>query len=101
MIGQDTLATAQRQRERAQSLLRQLQTAKADSERNLASSNEKDPMKSVTGRSSFDNAIASTRKMIDLLDRACAESERCQVLVGSGGVSGRETRMGALVGPVA
>ncbi len=96
MIGQDTLTKARRERERAEALLRHLMVAKADSERNLASSNEKDPIKSVTGRSSFDNAIASTRKMIDLLDRTCAEAARPSPVVAI-----RESRVGALVGPVA
>ena len=96
MIGQDTLARAHRERECAEALLRHLQTAKADSERNLASSHEKDPMKSVTGRSSFDNAIASVRTMIDQLDRSCVEAAR-----PAAGSMGRESRMGALVGPIA
>lgn len=96
MIRQDTLAKATRERERAEGLLRHLLEAKAASERNLANSNEKDPMKSVTGRSSFDNAIASTRRMIEVLDRTCAEAQR-----GAPTVTTRELRIGALVGTVA
>lgn len=95
MIGQDTLARVRRERERAEALLRQLADAKAESERNLASSNERDPMKSATGRSAFDNAIASTRKLIETLDRTCAEAQR------QGSVPSFEPRIGALVGTVA
>jgi len=99
MVAQDTLAKARGERERAEALLRHLVTAKADSERNLAGSNEKDPLKAVTGRSSFDNAIASTRKMIDLLDRACAEAARPAPIVT---IREKLVRAGgALVGPVA
>lgn len=99
MAAQDTLAKARRERDRAEALLRHLLTAKADSERNLASSNEKDPLKAVTGRSSFDNAIVSTRKLIELLDRACAEAARSTPVVTM-----RENLVcagGTLVGPVA
>lgn len=103
-VPQDALARARQERERAEALLRQLQTAKAESERNLASSNEKDPLKAVTGRSSFDNGIAATRKLIESLDRSCLEAER-QAAVGvstcCGGRSKGESRLGALVGPVA
>jgi hypothetical protein len=95
MIGQDTLAKARRERERAEGLLRHLLEAKAASEKNLALTNERDPMKSATGRSAFDNAIAATRKMIETLDRTCAEAQR-QVSVPA-----REPRIGALVGTLA
>lgn len=106
MAAQDTLVRARHERDRAEALLRHLLTAKADSERNLASSNERDPMKSVTGRSSFDNAIASTRRLIEMLDRTCAEVARPtpsvsvrQPLVAQAMMN--QPLVGALVGPVA
>ena len=107
----ETLARARRERERAEGLLRQLQAAKVESERNLASSNERDPLKAVTGRSSFDNAIATTRRLIETLDRTCLEAERAGVAsvttccggrhngAHTGVHGGSEARMGALVGP--
>jgi hypothetical protein len=95
MIGHDTLARIRRERERAEGLLRHLLEAKAESERNLAAANERDPMKTATGRSAFDNAILATRKMIDTLDRTCAEAQR------PAQAPTREPRIGALVGTLA
>ncbi|MEZ6235530.1 MAG: hypothetical protein R3B68_15195 [Phycisphaerales bacterium] len=80
MTRQDALTKARHERERAEGLLRDLLAAKAESERNLAQSNEKDRLKAVTGRSAYDNAIASTRRMVELLDRACAEASRTPVV---------------------
>jgi hypothetical protein len=57
-------------RDKAEALLRGLMEAKDASERHLASIREFDPMKRLTGHSSMDNAIHSTRRMIDSLDRA-------------------------------
>ena len=57
-------------RDKAESLLRGLLEARAASERNLSDLNRPDPMKAVTGRSSMDNAIASTQRMIEALNRA-------------------------------
>jgi len=57
-------------REKAEALLRGLMEAKTVSEKHLADVNQADALKRLTGRSSMDNAIASTRRMIDSLDRA-------------------------------
>ncbi|HVZ93770.1 MAG TPA: hypothetical protein VG797_04605 [Phycisphaerales bacterium] len=54
---------------KAEELLRCLTAAKAECERELAKSNRKDPFKAVTGASSLDRAIASTKKMIETLGR--------------------------------
>jgi hypothetical protein len=56
-------------REKAESLLRGLLEAKSKSERNLAETKQRDFVKQVTGRSSMDNAIASTQRMIETLTR--------------------------------
>ena len=63
-------ATARRQ---AESLLRGLIEAKVVSERRLADMRQTDPLKQVTGSSSIDNAIQSTRRMIEVLDRSMAQ----------------------------
>lgn len=57
-------------REKAEALLRGLMEAKTVSEKHLADVRQTDAMKRLTGKSSMDNAIASTRRMIDSLDRA-------------------------------
>lgn len=57
-------------REKAQVLLRGLIEARSASERHLSEIRQLDPLKRLTGHSSMDNAIVSTRKMIDSLDRA-------------------------------
>lgn len=57
-------------REKAEALLKGLMEAKTVSERHMAEVNQADALKRLTGRTSMDNAIASTRRMIDSLDRA-------------------------------
>ncbi len=57
-------------RGRAQALLDDLIKAKQDAETGLAQSQQSDPMSVVTGRSSLDNAIERTRRMLTLLERA-------------------------------
>lgn len=57
------------QRDEAEALLRVLQNAKATSEENLAQLNQSDFLKKVTGKSSIDNAIASTRRLVDAFNR--------------------------------
>jgi hypothetical protein len=57
-------------RDRARTLLVDLLRAKQESETSLTETRRSDPMSIVTGRSSLDNAIERTRRMIALLDRA-------------------------------
>lgn len=63
-------------REKAETLLRGLIEAKLTSERQLTGSAHRDRMKALTGRSSMDNAIDSTRRMIDSLDRTLNQLKR-------------------------
>jgi hypothetical protein len=56
-------------RTRAEELLRSLQAAKAESELHLAQSGQRDHLRALTGKSSLDNAIASTKRMIETLTR--------------------------------
>lgn len=57
-------------RSRARALLDDLLQAKQEEERTRSQSNKSDPMSVVTGRSSLDNAIERTQRMLTLLERA-------------------------------
>ena len=69
------LETTQR-RDEANVLLRTLLDAKKVSERNLAAIRQPDLVKKVTGKSSMDNAIESTRKLIDSFNRVLDDLRR-------------------------
>jgi len=62
-------------RDRAEALLRTLLDYKSQSERNLADLKQTDIFKSVTGRSALDNAIASTQRMVEALNRVLSQSK--------------------------
>jgi hypothetical protein len=62
-------------RDRAEALLRTLLDYKSQSERNLADLKQPDIFKSVTGRSALDNAIASTQRMVEALNRVLTQSK--------------------------
>lgn len=57
-------------RRRAEELLQGLIAAKSQTEAYLTEIGREDPVKRLTGKSSIENAIASTRRMIETLDRA-------------------------------
>lgn len=63
-------------RDQAEALLRSLLDAKAQSEKRLAELKQSDSVKAVTGRSAMDNAIASTQRMIETLNRALTQMKR-------------------------
>jgi hypothetical protein len=63
-------------RARAVELLQALERANAECERHVDRVLHPDSLKRVTGRSAMDNAIASTRRMIESLDRAIDEARR-------------------------
>lgn len=69
---QDTI----QRRDDAVALLRSLLDAKSVSEKNLALLQQPDLVKQVTGRSSMDNAIASTRRLIDSFNRVLDDLRR-------------------------
>lgn len=71
--GQRVLAETVARRDEAEALLRALLDAKATSEKNLASIRQSDFMKSVTGRSAMENAIASTHRLIESFNRVIAD----------------------------
>lgn len=61
-------------RSQAEALLRSLVEAKSECERQLERFRRSDAMQSVTGRTAIDKAIASTKRMIESLDRALQSS---------------------------
>ncbi len=63
-------------RARALETLAALEKAKAESEQRLREAGQADHLKRVTGRSSIENAIAATQRMIGVLDRQAAEQPR-------------------------
>jgi hypothetical protein len=65
-----------KRRDDAVALLKSLLDAKSISERNLAEIQQPDLIKQVTGRSSMDNAIASTRRLIDSFNRVLDDLRR-------------------------
>lgn len=68
----DTLAM----RQHAERILDSLLRARAECDQCLQREQRSDPMRSVTGSSSLDRAIVSTRRMIDTLNRAIEEAAR-------------------------
>jgi predicted nucleic acid-binding Zn-ribbon protein len=63
-------------RDRAEALLRTLLDYKSASEKNLADLRQPDAFKNVTGRSSLDNAIATTQRMVEALNRVISQAKR-------------------------
>ncbi|MGV6813913.1 MAG: hypothetical protein ACWA5W_02755 [Phycisphaerales bacterium] len=69
---QDTI----NRRDEAMALLRSLMEAKSISERNLAEIHQPDLVKQVTGKSSMDTAINSTRRLVDSFNRVLDDLRR-------------------------
>jgi hypothetical protein len=78
-------------RERAESVLRGLIEAQSACEKQLTQENRRDAMKLVTGRSSLENAITATRRMIESFDRQVQEFMRGATGGGAGGTGGTGT----------
>jgi uncharacterized alpha-E superfamily protein len=72
----DVLRESVDARRRAEELLKGLLAAKSQTEAYLNQIGRQDPVKQLTGKSAIDNAIASTRRMIDTLDRAVEQVRR-------------------------
>lgn len=70
------LIESQRTRAQAAEVLRELLEAKSACEATLAAEKRPDMVKTVTGQSSLEVAIAETRKLVDSLDRAIAQATR-------------------------
>ncbi len=62
-------------RDRAEALLQRLLEAKSECEREMSDLRRTDVYKTVTGRSAIENAIASTRRMIDTLNHALEQAQ--------------------------
>lgn len=66
------LVETARTRDRARAMLDQLQAEKAELDHCLDASRSEDAMRVVTGKTALDNAIESSRRMLDQLDRSLA-----------------------------
>lgn len=60
----------------AEALLESLIDAKAESEKRLSELDQADVFRDVTGRSAIDNAIHSTRRMVDTFNRIIDEAQQ-------------------------
>lgn len=63
-------------RARAEVVLRELIAASAECESHLTQQSRVDSMRLVTGKTSLENAINETRRIIDVLDRAIEDADR-------------------------
>lgn len=63
-------------RQRAAELLKQLEAAQAECDGCLKSDQRQDMMKTVTGKSSIEAAMASAKRMVEMLDRALEEAQK-------------------------
>jgi hypothetical protein len=77
------LAEVSAARQRAEAVLRGLIEAQNECEKQLSRENRRDAMKLVTGKSSLENAIASTRRMIESFDRQIQELLRAAGATGT------------------
>lgn len=78
-------------RDKAEALLEALSRARAESDRQLKALGMSDKFREATGRSSFDNAIDSTRGMIDTLTR-CVRNAQRDLLEREPGLTAAEQR---------
>lgn len=89
------LAEVTAARQRAELVLKGLIEAQSECEKQLSQENRRDAMKIVTGKSSLENAIATTRRMIESFDRQIQELIRS---AGGGLNGGMGGGMGGLGG---
>lgn len=76
------------QRTQAEAVLQSLLEARSECEQHLDQFKRSDLYKRVTGRSGFDSAISSTRRMIEQIDR-CLAAAAAEVEIKTTGVSRR------------
>ncbi len=84
---QARIAQAVKARTDAESLLSTLLADRNASEQRFAEAGKKDPVKMLTGTSAMDNAIQSTREMIDNLDAMIASLRGDDTPSGKSGAS--------------
>ncbi len=63
-------------RQRAAELVKQLEAVQAECDGCLKSEQRQDMMKQVTGKSSIETAMASAKRMVEMLDRALGEAQK-------------------------
>ncbi len=62
-------------RQRAIDLLKSLQSAQTECEKHLEADKRQDVMKTLTGCSSIESAIANTKRMIEMMERVLVDAE--------------------------
>ncbi len=63
-------------RQRAAELVKQLEQAQQECDGCLRTEQRQDMMKAVTGKSSIETAMASAKRMVEMLDRALNEAQK-------------------------
>ncbi len=63
-------------RQRAAELVKQLEAVQHECDGCLKSDQRQDMMKQVTGKSSIETAMASAKRMVEMLDRALEEAQK-------------------------
>jgi hypothetical protein len=90
-----------RLRERAVAVLKSLQDAKRRCDKQLTKTNRTDAMTQVTGKSSLDEAIASAKRTIEVLDRAAVDAMKRggvpELVISNGMSHGRALEREAVV----
>lgn len=76
---QHVLLETESARQRAVELLKQLQAAHIECEAQLKAEQRPDNLKNITGKSSLEEAIQNTQRMIELIDRAMQEAREMEI----------------------
>ncbi|MBC7770859.1 MAG: hypothetical protein H7210_00055 [Pyrinomonadaceae bacterium] len=82
---EDFVAVTVAAKARAEAVLKELLAASAECESQLQKQSRTDPIRLVTGRSSLDAAITSTRRMIETIDRTIQDAKRAAENTGKAG----------------
>lgn len=102
MTRQNVLIQTHAARQQAAELLKQLQASLAECEAQLKAEQRVDHVKLVTGKSSLENAIAQTQRMLESLDRALEEARKApgeDTGAGSVPVGEPEITVRGIIGP--
>jgi acyl-CoA reductase-like NAD-dependent aldehyde dehydrogenase len=75
---QNLLIETHAARQQAEAMLKSLLQAHAECEAQLVSEKRTDPVRTVTGKSSLETAIETTKRMIEALDRAVEEAREIE-----------------------
>jgi len=88
MARDDFLKATTEAKAHAEAVLRELQAASEECETQLQKQRRTDPMRLVTGKSSLDAAITTTKRMIETFERAVQDAKRSADLAAKASVPG-------------